>query len=83
MSLQGSSINRQRSGQIPQSWPVSGSWEDFALGEVRCRGVTCARLVLQRTVPGQGFVRSDRVVVDSVVLGVLPETLHPAAEAAT
>jgi len=51
--------------------PVSRKWQDFGLGKVGCGGVNRAEVDLQWAVPGQGLVRSDGVVFDPVVLGVL------------
>ena len=50
---------------------MSSSWQDFVLGRVGCRGTNRAEVELQWTVPDKGLARSDHVVADPGILGVL------------
>ena len=50
--------------------PASRRWRVLGLGNVGGRGVGVAEVDVERPVPGDGFVRSDGVVLDPVALGV-------------
>ncbi len=53
--------------------PASSSWQDFFGLKGGCGRVCQAEVNLGGPVPGEGFVRADRVVLDAVVLGSLGE----------
>lgn len=58
---------------ISQRCPASRTWQGFLGLKGGCRRAGVPQVDLGWTVPGQGFVRSDGVVLDPVLLGVLGE----------